>query len=242
MKNVKNIDAEQPVKETPGLSQGACRRVYFVRHGVTEWNKLYRYQGKTDIPLSAEGEEQALRVGMRLSKLSPRPSKIFTSPLKRAGLTASIISEKLGGTEISVIPELTEIDFGLWEGLTVDEIRALSPYASVFADWCVSQVNVTAPHGEDCNAVFDRALSVSAKISADNSENLVVVGHGAFFRTLFIAMLGVCRTNIFWKMRMDNCSITALDADRCGRFSVAYLNDCLHNKLPLCEIPNIPVM
>ncbi|MEG1777880.1 MAG: histidine phosphatase family protein [Angelakisella sp.] len=243
MENVKTQNlTETQAKETPGLSNNPGRRVYFVRHGVTEWNKLYRYQGKTDIPLSAEGEDQALRVGLRFSALSPRPTKIFTSPLKRAMQTASIISEKLGCSDVAIVPELTEVDFGLWEGLTVAEIRALPGYSSVFDEWCLSQVNVTAPQGEDCCAVFERSVSVSRKIIVDEGENLVVVGHGAFFRTLFVSMLDVCRTNIFWRMRMDNCSVSALDIDRFGRASIAYLNDNLHNRVPLCEIPNIPVM
>lgn len=226
--------------ETPGLSDGASRRMYFIRHGVTEWNKLYKYQGKTDIPLSQDGEEQAHRAALRLLHLGTRPDSILVSPLKRAYRTAEIIADALKIKNIEICDELTEIDFGAWEGLTVPEILTQTD-ASVFNKWRSSPLSVTAPGGEDCRDVRKRCADVSKMLLSDRTDNTIVVGHGAFFRTLFVSLLGINVSDVFWKMRIDNCSITAVDVTVDMKAAIAYFNDNLHNKCDLCEVPNIPL-
>ncbi|RZU19596.1 putative phosphoglycerate mutase [Kribbella rubisoli] len=95
--------------------------VYLARHGQTEWNVTGRRQGRLDSPLTALGLQQA---GQNAELLSEEGiDAVFASPLGRAGQTASIIGSALGLT-VTVLDELSEIDHGLWSGLTSAEIDA----------------------------------------------------------------------------------------------------------------------
>ena len=226
--------------ESPGLSVSASRRIYFIRHGVTEWNKLYKYQGRTDIPLSQEGEEQAYRAALRLSRLRTVPNNILVSPLSRAYRTAEIIADVLQIHKIEICKELTEIDFGVWEGLTVPDIIAKTDVA-VFDRWRRSQLSVTAPGGEDHMDILKRCANVSKMLLSKRTGDTIIVGHGAFFRTLFVSLLDIGVTDVFWHMGIDNCSITAVDVTAGMKGVIAYFNDNLHNKCELCEVLNIPL-
>jgi alpha-ribazole phosphatase/probable phosphoglycerate mutase len=108
-------------QETPGLSLVIKRKITLVRHGITEWNKKFRYQGITDVPLAAEGEEQAKRAAMRLSCESV--DRVISSPLGRSMKTDSIIAEIIGKNSVETWDELREVDFGEWEALTVPQIK-----------------------------------------------------------------------------------------------------------------------
>ena len=112
---------KEGVLETPGLSLVIKRKITFVRHGITEWNKMFRYQGITDVPLSPEGEEQAKKAALRLSCESV--DRVISSPLERSMKTAVIIAETIGIKSVEAWDELREVDFGAWEGLTVPQIK-----------------------------------------------------------------------------------------------------------------------
>jgi len=211
--------------EAPGLMPPSSRRIYLVRHGVTEWNKLFRYQGATDIPLSPEGEEQAERVAIRLSQVSV--GRIISSPLARSQMTAQKIAERAGIGTVELWEELREVNFGDWEGLTVREI--IDKFGdSIFNAWKKAQLDVTATNGERAFDVYERAGRAAERLSALNDEITVVVSHGALFRALLLHFIDVPRSNVFWKMRMDNCSISAVEFDSKGRRSLRFLNDTTH--------------
>lgn len=102
-------------QEVPGLSLVIKRKITLVRHGVTEWNKMFRYQGITDVPLSPEGEEQAKKAALRLSCESV--DRVISSPLGRSMKTASIIADTIGKKSVEAWDELREVDFGEWRDL-----------------------------------------------------------------------------------------------------------------------------
>src|SRR5574342_1066726 len=95
-----------------------------VRHGESEWNAQRRYQGQSDVPLSALGRRQAQLVAGRLAGV--KIDAAYASDLVRAWETASAIAEK---SSLNVIPEprLRELKFGVLEGLTFDEAQAQYP-------------------------------------------------------------------------------------------------------------------
>ena len=105
-------------------------RFYLVRHGQTEWNIEGKVQGKTDIALNETGLLQARLLAGALSDCGA--SCVYTSTLKRAGQTAEEIAEETG---IPVIAsgDLREADFGLWEGMTWEEIARDFPQTA--AQW-----------------------------------------------------------------------------------------------------------
>ena len=110
------------VNEAPGLSAPiAGKKIFFVRHGKTEWNNLFRYQGVTDIPLCEEGREQARKTGLRFA--GAEIDAVISSPLSRAYETAENIAAHHVGIKVERLNLLEEVNFGEWEGLTVKEIK-----------------------------------------------------------------------------------------------------------------------
>jgi broad specificity phosphatase PhoE len=95
-------------------------RLLLVRHGATAWNNEGRIIGSTDFPLSTDGRKQAQQLGIRLS--GEPIDIILSSDLKRASETARIISIECGAPLV-LDNRLREVDFGLWEGMTVRQIH-----------------------------------------------------------------------------------------------------------------------
>ncbi|MDR1702565.1 MAG: histidine phosphatase family protein, partial [Sporomusaceae bacterium] len=96
-------------------------KIILVRHGQTSWNLEKKYQGQSDIELSPLGILQAEKVGERLS--SEKIDAVYASDLSRAFKTAAYIAIK-HNLPVKTVPQLREIRFGLWEGLTFTEINA----------------------------------------------------------------------------------------------------------------------
>ncbi len=109
--------------------------LYFIRHGQTDWNAQYRFQGRRDIPLNEKGKSEARRNGQRLAEIVPDPSDmaLFCSPMTRTRQTLAGILEASGWQDLpwadSVVfdPRLVEITFGDWEGWTKQEIKKNDP-------------------------------------------------------------------------------------------------------------------
>src|SRR5437764_11056533 len=110
-------------------------RIYYVRHGLTDWNKEGRLQGHRDIPLNERGRAQAARCGELLCDLlsasgrKPEDCHYVSSPLARASETMEIMRAGLGlcRSGYQKDPRLVEIGFGEWEGLTYREVLAREP-------------------------------------------------------------------------------------------------------------------
>jgi probable phosphoglycerate mutase len=106
--------------------------LYYVRHGLTEWNRQQRLQGRHDVPLIAEGRIQATRCGEILRALLARDGRVpgdlvyVSSPLVRARETMELVRAALGlpAAEYDVDARLAEIAFGDWEGLTYEDVIA----------------------------------------------------------------------------------------------------------------------
>jgi broad specificity phosphatase PhoE len=215
--------------ESPGLSRVAGRTFYFIRHGETEWNKTFRYQGSSDVPLSEEGLRQAEKVAARMSQV--KLDRLISSPLSRAFNTAKAIkgaADRGGGApEIELWEDLKEICFGRWEGLTVSQIK--DGFGSdTFNRWRNAQLGITVPGGERHEDVAERSERAAERLAAIEGSHIAVVGHGALFRTLLVFFLKLPLSNVFWQMRMDNCSVTVADIASSGRRSLVSLNDTVH--------------
>ena len=123
-------------------------RFFLVRHGETEGESSIRYHGITDVPLSELGREQMRRAaGAIVARRGDENfGKVFSSPLVRASEGAPIIAGELAS--IVTIEEFAEVHFGLFEGLTADEIR--ERYPDHFAVWNADRLahDYTYPKGE----------------------------------------------------------------------------------------------
>jgi probable phosphoglycerate mutase len=145
---------------------------YLIRHGETAWSLSGQHTGRTDLPLTQHGEQQARQLGELLQ--SSKFSKILVSPLQRARRTCELATF---GAVARVEPDLSEWDYGDYEGLTPTQIRAQRPGWDVYRDGC--------PGGEAAAQVAARADRVIAELRA--IEGLVALfSHGQFLRALAV--------------------------------------------------------
>ena len=185
-------------------------RFFFIRHGETDWNKEFKYQGSSDIELNGDGIEQARRTGLRLSRVIP--ARVYSSPLKRASRTAEIIMENNSGKAmVNLCGDLREISFGSWEGLTAPEIKERD--AETFAAWRRAPFSAVPEGGESFAEVAMRSRRSAKKMKETGSPGDVtfVIAHGAVLRALIAAFMDIEDMNLFWRVRFDNCSISVVD-------------------------------
>lgn len=155
----------------PNLSHSpALPRIYLIRHGETEWARLGRHTGKTDLPLLPQGETDARQVGRRLSPLSFQ--HVWSSPRQRARRTCELAGL---GARMEIEADLQEWDYGDYEGQTADEIRALRPSWNIYRDGC--------PNGESAETIRARADRMVQRLSS-LSGTVALFSHGHFLRIL----------------------------------------------------------
>ena len=154
------------------------RHVWLVRHGETEWARLGRHTGRTDVPLTERGRDQARALGRRLE--GHRFGLALTSPLSRAAETA-----ELAGVGASAIPDpdLMEWDYGANEGRTTAEIRGEYP------DWTIW--TGPWPGGETVEQVGKRADRVIARLEGADGGDVLVFAHGHLLRVLAARWIGL---------------------------------------------------
>jgi broad specificity phosphatase PhoE len=151
--------------------------IYLARHGETAWTLSHQHTGRSDIPLTARGESNARSLGERLRGIEFQ--KILSSPLERARRTCELAGF-LGKAGIE--PDLTEWDYGEYDGQTTVEIRRKNPGWSLFRDGC--------PRGESVEQVGARADRLIARLRTFEGRQLLF-GHGHFFRVLAARWLGL---------------------------------------------------
>ncbi|MEU9104152.1 histidine phosphatase family protein [Streptomyces xanthophaeus] len=157
-----------------------------VRHGETAWSADGRHTGRTDVPLTARGVEEALSLAPYFR--DRHPALVLTSPLSRAVATA----ELAGLTQGRPDPDLLEWDYGGYEGVTTVEIRRTRPHWSLWSDG-VPPGNAAHP-GESAAQVgarADRVLARLAPVLAADGGDAVLVAHGHFLRVLTARYLGL---------------------------------------------------
>lgn len=200
--------------------------VLLVRHGQTDWNRVERFRGRFDIPLNQRGLEQAEATAARIAG-GPRPGEILTSPLSRACQTADAVGRETGIAP-RVCEGLIDIDYGEWQGLTPDEVRARWPRELLA--WYESPGTARIPGGERLAGVQERASSSAreacARRAGDSSDRIVMVGHTVVNRLILMEALGSPLSR-FWRLRQDPCAINLLEFDGAS-FSVVLMNDTCH--------------
>jgi broad specificity phosphatase PhoE len=143
-------------------------QVVLVRHGETEWSRELKHTGRTDVPLTEEGERQARRVGEALR--GREFALVLASPLGRALETA-----RLAGFEPELRDELMEWDYGDYEGWLTAEIREEVPGWTIWTH--------PVPNGETAEEVGGRVDRVLEEIRAVQGD-VLVFAHGHVLRVL----------------------------------------------------------
>jgi probable phosphoglycerate mutase len=151
--------------------------VVLARHGETEWSRDGLHTGRTDIPLTENGRDQALALREALGEW--RFARVLSSPLQRALETCRLagLGEQAEATE-----DLVEWDYGEYEGITTPQIRESRPSWSLWRDGC--------PGGEEAADVGRRADRVIGAL-ADAEGDVVLFAHGHVLRVLAARWTGL---------------------------------------------------
>ena len=184
-------------------------KIYIIRHGQTEMNSRKVLQGRTDLPLNAEGIVQAAKTAGLLNDMGICFDRVFSSPLIRAVRTAELLSP---GAEIKTDDRLIEMDYGPYEGMDL-----YSPAPEVirfFSDF----TNNPAPEGmEPLDHVVARAGEFIESLRSMNG-NILISTHA-------IAMKGILEYltpeshGSYWSKHIGNCAVFMTEFDG-KRFSI----------------------
>lgn len=180
--------------------------LYIVRHGQTDWNKQNLFQGRKDIPLNEIGIKQAHEIADKLK--NKHLDYIFTSPLKRAIHTASIINE-FHQLEITISQEIIERNLGDLEG------KSIADYSSPY--FWNTILNLDNPNGTLYNVealahMLNRAkLFLQHLLKYYKDKDILIVCHGGIMLPLLLLLGEVDTTFPLSEYRIDNC--------RCYHFS-----------------------
>ncbi len=198
-------------------------KLILIRHGETTWNSKRRYCGFADVPLSNKGKCQAKKLAGRLK--FEKIHKIYSSDRRRALQTAKIIFK---GYEIEKIPELQEINFGCFEGLTHRQI--LKKYPEIYKKWLNDPYKTVIPSGEKLADFKKRITRIFKKIvSLNPGKTTAIVSHGG---AISIFITGILKNRNFWKYIPASTSITVVEYKK-GKPNIAVLNDASHLKKKL---------
>ncbi len=193
-------------------------KFYLLRHGETEWNKLGKFQGLTDVSLNERGLAQA-RDSARAA-LAWDHSVIYSSSLTRTVQVAEEV-RKLSGAPVVTDPGLRELSLGDLEGVTGAEMRAGWP--DLYATWRVNPAEVAMPNGETLAQLQTRAWQAVQEIERahDPDSGVVIVSHNFTIRTIICAILDIPLFN-FHRMSLGLGSLCTFESDGDLRRLVTY--------------------
>ncbi len=205
-------------------------KLILVRHGQTEWNRVRRYQGQTDIELNETGIQQARKAAGRLAQ--EKIDAIYCSDLKRARQTAEIIAaphNKAGVIGESAL--LREMSFGDYEGFTFEEMDP--KFQLIFSadpSWRSSGPDVRAPNGESIADLAARVEQFTRQIIDKHhlEETVIIAAHGGPLQVLICQLLGI-GIDHWWQIRLNSASVSILETYPQGT-SIVLLNGISHLK------------
>lgn len=199
-------------------------KLILVRHGETEWVRMGKYQGSTDVPLNERGLRQARAVARAVKK--EKPIAVYSSELTRAHETAKLIARSCQ-KGVVVDKRLNEVSFGRWEGEFHKEISSRFPKEA--ARWYSGRWSSRPPEGESLRSLEQRVssfLSELLKKHSDKAGSCVVVTHGGPIRMFLVRLLQIT-PKIFWSIRIDPASLNMFHIDREWR-ELILLNGLAH--------------
>lgn len=177
--------------------------IYLVRHGESEANINKRFSGITDVALSLNGRNEARLAGQNLK--FEKISHVFTSPLIRAKDSAKIICNEINYDENKIIIEnsLIEVNFGLFENLTWDEIS--STYKDESEIWIKDKLKYRFPQGEG----YDDIIKRISKFIDNVPDNSLIVTHFGVIQSIML-YLNITDDINLWDFKISNCDIVVL--------------------------------
>jgi alpha-ribazole phosphatase len=226
--------------------------LFLIRHGETIGSETKRYKGSMDVPMSEQGIAQIKKVSAFIVEklqssaiamqksylndihavLTPGPdaaetklSAVYSSDLNRASTSAEIIGRPHGLKPL-IIPEFRERNFGIWEGMTFNEIK--EQYPSEFKAWASNPLKHSPVNGESTMEVYERAIkaldAIINKHAAESPDekfgkasgnhggtnHIAIVAHGGVNRIILCHLMGVPLENVF-RIEQDPAAINIIE-------------------------------
>lgn len=195
-------------------------KLILIRHGLTDWNKQKKYCGSFDLGLNEAGRRQVRRLRARLKNIPIH--RIYASSKRRAIESARIIFK---GREINLVPDLREMHFGIFEGLTYRQ--ALRRHPLLYKKWLKDPSGVVIPEGEQVSAFGRRVIrAINRIVSTNKRKTVAVVCHGGSI-SAFINHISAGRD--FWMRIPASASLSIVNCHN-NRAKIELLNDVSHLK------------
>ena len=199
-------------------------RFIIVRHGETTFNRIHRYQGQFDAPLSDLGIRQAEILATRLPKEYAFDA-IYASDLSRACDTAAPTA-RIVGLPINTDQRLREISVGEWEACLVSDMKKIDPEG--VAAYRNDPGTFRFPGGEDFHEVYARASVCIEEIARKHDgETVLIVSHGGAIRTLLCVWSGLPISRLREMPDLRNTSVTEVEYDN-GTVTINFIGDAAH--------------
>jgi len=174
-------------------------KLFLFRHGETEWAAIGRHTGRTDLPLTEKGRQQAIALKAFTDKVTF--SQVIVSPLKRARETAELAGF---GDTANVCPDLQEMHYGNYEGLTTVQIREQVPNWTVWTHPCIGGESL-----DNCAARVKNVLT----LAKETEGNVALFAHGHILRILTATWLNLPPSEGKHFM-LDTCTASILSYER----------------------------
>jgi len=197
-------------------STDACQ-LFVVRHGTTTMNVENRYRGRCDVPLDAQGYQDAVDAARQLSGVGL--TSVYSGPLRRTIATAQIIADEARVPDLRILHGLNNVDYGVWEAMTASEAAMYDPDA--FELYRSSPSRAACPMGERLSDAQRRMVEALELIGRRHAgETVVAVTHAVMIRLAVARLTGVEGES--WRIPVGRGSLTRFHvAD--GRISLAGL-------------------
>ncbi len=196
-------------------------RLILIRHGETSYHSENRYCGFSNPPLNKNGIRQCESLSRRLNKANVH--KVYSSNLKRALETARIIFKN---NAIEQLPDFREMNFGILEGLTHQEI--MNQHPRLYQDWLSQPAKLKFPGGETLKDLVARVRKQLSFILARNRQReIALIAHGGPIRVILsdVLKLGL---DSFWEINQEFTALNVIDYPQDAPPKVVIMNDTTH--------------
>lgn len=203
--------------------QNNSTRIYIIRHGETDANVAGRFEGQGgDSPLNGSGHLQAKSLAARFDDMGI--SAIYASTLHRAKQTAEYTATRQA-CPLVIDAAINEIDIGVWEGLTLEEISIEFP--ELYRQWSEDYTSVYVPGSETMTELSDRSLGFIRDISDKHKgETVIIFTHGGPIKCILGSVLAMPLDQC---MHLDIYNTGVSNVEKTGmKFELNFMNDISH--------------
>ena len=209
------------------MGQNKVTTVYLVRHGTTAWNQALRYQGRADNPLDEIGERQGACLENYFRDIHIDLG--VTSQLQRARKTLLYcLASQDHEVPVLIEPDVTEIDFGVIDGWTKEEIKA--GYPEFYRMYILNEDrgHAQVPGGETMIQVYERVSKAILRIAAEHpGQNIVIASHGTAIQTFLNFASGIPADQAK-RFLLYNVCVSCVEIDENGRAELKFYGDKHH--------------